>query len=151
MESSYLVQGEIEEGFESLLDATNMLHMVKDKPEYARDYYDYLVEERRLDQRDKKDITGDDNEEELNVEKVSYKEEEKKINQVCKKVQNSDSIKIIDQKEFQYPNKINQLNMKEENDLDMIIKEQNDLHRIINEKGSSNNITKEENNLDMII
>jgi hypothetical protein len=156
-----LMEGEIEEGFESLADATNMLHMVKEEPEYVRDYYDYLVEEGRLDRRDKKDLTGEDNEQQLNVEKVSYLVEEKKINQVDIKVQNSNTIQIITENKFQYHNRINQLNIKEENDLDMIIKEQNDLDmiikkqndpdRIINNKVSSNRVTKEKNDLDMII
>jgi hypothetical protein len=57
------VEGEIEEGFQSLSDAT------------IHDYYDYLVEERRHDERDKKDLIGLDNEQEIDVEKVSYKEE----------------------------------------------------------------------------
>ena len=40
-----LIAGEIEEGFESLSDAINILRMIEVEPEYARDYYDYLVEE----------------------------------------------------------------------------------------------------------
>jgi hypothetical protein len=88
------VEGEIEEGFESLFDATNMIHMVKDEPEYACNYYDldYLVEERRLDKRNKKNIINVVNEQEIDMEKVSYKEEEQKINQIYNKVQNSDNL-----------------------------------------------------------
>jgi hypothetical protein len=48
-----LVTRVIKEGFESLSNETNMFHMVKNKPKYARDYYEYLVKERRLYERDK--------------------------------------------------------------------------------------------------
>jgi hypothetical protein len=43
-----LIEREIEEGFKSLLDAMNMLHMVKDELKYTCNYYDYLVDEGRL-------------------------------------------------------------------------------------------------------
>ena len=40
-----LLEGKIEEGLPSLSDATNILQIVKDEPEYAEDYHDYLTEE----------------------------------------------------------------------------------------------------------
>ena len=102
------------------------------------------------------------------------KEEEEQlkiINQVHNKVQNIDNIKIIEEKEVHDCNRINQLDIKEENELDMIIKEsgdldmitteendldriiseENDPDKIINDKGSSKRVIEEENNLDIII
>jgi hypothetical protein len=43
-----LLEGKIEEVFATLLNTTNMLQMVKDEPEYAHNYYDYMIEEGRF-------------------------------------------------------------------------------------------------------
>ena len=56
---------------------------------------------------------------------------------------------MIDNKQYLSPIRINKLDNKEENDLDMIIK-QNDPVRIIKETDNSDG-AKEENYLDMII
>ena len=53
-----LLEGKIEEGLASLLDAISMLQMVKDEPGYAQDYYDYLTEERALLNIDEQNNNG---------------------------------------------------------------------------------------------
>ena len=98
-----LLEGKIEEGFGRLSVAESMLHVVRDQPEYAYDYYYYLVEDvpilMEIGTNNTKALIGLDNEQEINVEKVSYNQEELKIiNQVHNKVQNTDNIKFIDEK-----------------------------------------------------
>ena len=52
-----------------------MLQMVKDEPEYAHDYYDYMVEEGRLkDTRDFISLQSIAKEQAVNIVKVSDKE-----------------------------------------------------------------------------
>jgi hypothetical protein len=48
-----LLQDKIEEGLANLSDARSLFRMVQEDPEYACDFYEYLMKERRLENCDK--------------------------------------------------------------------------------------------------
>ena len=76
-----LLQDKIEEGLANLSDARSLFRMVQEDPEYACDFYEYLMKERRLEDCGKSykkeeviDLDLVDNKEtEINSEKIEFK------------------------------------------------------------------------------